>query len=199
MIGPLVVRQALQPSPGPPARRTCPPHRSHPRGPWVDVRGRRAPGPRPAMPATAGTANSRFAGFEVGPPLMDQPVRVDQGDPVTDGIVADARGAHRDAQQAGDADARRTGAHDDDAGTVRAFDPLPAARRARPPRTTAPVPWMSSLNDAMRPRYRSRMRSALCCLKSSNWTRQPGQTSSTPAMNASTSSSYAWPRSRGCR
>ncbi len=37
----------------------------------------------------------------------------------------------------------------------------------------------------------------MCCLKSSNWMRQPGQTSWTPWTNASTNASYAAPRRRG--
>ncbi len=87
---------------------------------------------------------------------MDQPVGVDEGDVLVDLGVAHARGTQRDAQQAGDADARGTGAHDDHAGLLEASGPRLAAPRAHRARTTAAVPWMSSLNDGRRPRYRSR-------------------------------------------
>ena len=78
---------------------------------------------------------------------------------------------------------------------------VPVARSpaSTPATTTAAVPWMSSLKDGTRAAYRSSSRSALTCLKSSNWMTQPGQTASTPTTNASTSASYSAPRSRGAR
>ena len=59
--------------------------------------------------------------------------------------------------------------------------------------TTTAVPWMSSLNEGTRSRYRSRMRSAFGPLKSSHWMRQPGQVASTPRTKASTRASYSGP------
>ena len=76
---------------------------------------------------------------------------------------------------------------------------IPVARQPAmiPATATAAVPWMSSLKQVMRFRYRSSSRKALTFLKSSHCRSAFGKRYFTACTNSSTSESYSAPRSRG--
>ena len=73
-------------------------------------------------------------------------------------------------------DARAAGARAvDDDDLVAQLRPRSAHAPTRPASATAPVPWMSSLNDGRLFRYRSRTSNAVSFEKSSHWTTARGQ------------------------
>ena len=78
---------------------------------------------------------------------------------------------------------------------------LPVTRSAEkmPATVTEAVPWMSSLKQQTRSRYRRSRRNALWLAKSSNWTTMPGNTCCEALTNSSTISSSAAPDRRFCR
>ena len=136
---------------------------------------------------------------EVVAAVVDEPARVDRRDRALHVVARSGRRRASPGGAAGRCRSRRRRPRP--ARSVRRARAVPVARRpaSTPATTTAAVPWMSSLKDGTRAAYRSSRRSALTCLKSSNWMTQPGQTASTPTTNASTSASYSAPRSRGAR
>ena len=161
---------------------------------------RRCRRPTPPTPSARRTKRLLERG-EPGHPVVQQAVAVDEPAasrrprPRRSPAATSARTTSR-----GDADAGRSGADDDQrAGRVSGVPAIciPAMIAAT---VTAAVPWMSSLNEQIRSRWRASSRAAFCCAKSSHCTSTPGkQRSAARRRSSSTSSSYSSPRTRGRR
>ena len=77
--------------------------------------------------------------------------------------------------------------------------PMTRHAPSSPASATAPVPWISSLNDGSTLRYLFMIVSAFSLRKSSHCNTAPGNSVFTACTNSSISASYSAPRSRGCR
>ena len=91
-------------------------------------------------------------GIEIVASGVDEPARIDQRRAPASGGLGHPGIEHRQPEQPGDADPGGARAGQHDPGRRRGPCPARAGRRARPPTTTAAVPWMSSLNDGTRSR-----------------------------------------------